>query len=222
MTPDEAAEHAKCLELFSAQIADRFDVRMEFRCDYEEFSMVTFPSHSAERSALLRSLITNPEPLIVDAFAGVGGDSIALIADFPRCELFAVQPTDTPTTWARFSRLTHNLMQFNRKFRGDEYTAITVAAKFEEFVPTVRRTIDLLYMSPPWSWGMTGDIVDRIADVVNGMRTDVEWMVLMLKDELQFSSRRAFERFHWVRSLPVVVKERVSFYFHVFQRLDGL
>lgn len=222
MTPDEAAEHASCVRLMRHQLAERFGVDIEFQCDYEECAIMTFPFHSAERSALLKSLITTPEPLIVDAFAGVGGDSMVLMADFPDCELFAVQPADTKQHQARFGRLTHNVEQFNDKFRAGKRSVITVASTFEEFLPYVERKIDLLYMSPPWSWngGDTVEIVERIADVVNEMETEVDLIVLMLKDDLCIRGKRAFESLHCVQSLPVVLKEKTCFYFHVFRRIE--
>ncbi|MBV5345210.1 MAG: hypothetical protein JZU63_06625 [Rhodoferax sp.] len=184
MTPDEAAEHASCVRLMRHQLAERFGVDIEFQCDYEECAIMTFPFHSAERSAL--------------------------------------QPADTKQHQARFGRLTHNVEQFNDKFRAGKRSVITVASTFEEFLPYVERKIDLLYMSPPWSWngGDTVEIVERIADVVNEMETEVDLIVLMLKDDLCIRGKRAFESLHCVQSLPVVLKEKTCFYFHVFKRIE--
>ena len=136
---------------FAHEMTLRYGIEvLDFCFSTEEHILITFPYHTHERSAYLRSIIRTPTPLIVDAFACIGADTMALMADFPRARLFAVQRAGNDKELERFQRLTCNTALFDETFCHHSCTLVTVPLEIERFLPSIRKQINLLYLDPPW------------------------------------------------------------------------
>ena len=192
---------------------------LDFRFDTEEHILITFPNHTHQRSAYLRSLIRTPNPLIVDAFACIGADTMALMADFPRAQMFAVQRTGSDKELERFQRLTHNTALFNQTFYGGRCALVTVPLKIEKFLSNVRRQIDLLYLDPPWG-DDTGTphpdqtVIDYAASVLALAQPPPKVVVMKLRPAI----RDKLNGYTLARSLEIKAyrSNSVLYYFHVF------
>jgi hypothetical protein len=205
---------------FNRHIKTLYGVNMNFLFDAEESRYITFPSHTNERSDYLKKMIKAANPLIVDGFACVGGDSIAFMGDFPTADLFAVQRVATGSEKERFTRLVHNISDFNTKHRMDVPSAVAVPCAVETFIPNMQQTIDLLYLDPPWeiSEGREYDessIMAYISDVVAGARVHVHFVLVKIRYGL--TRMNCLPGFRFKKTIEVLNNRRLLYCFHVFQ-----
>ena len=208
---------------FNKQLRERCGRFVNFQFDAEEARYITFPNHVEERSRYLRELIPGRSPVIVDAFACVGGDSVALMRDFPDATLFAIQRVRTEEERLRFARLTGNVNNYNATVNRGRTSALVVESDIEDFLPVVTKPIDLLYLDPPWEQDAHGPefdestLVAKMVDLVR-LADDVRVIVLKIRADLSAESRARFLRcgYRITRSIPVKKRDVVKFYFHVF------
>lgn len=192
---------------------------LDFRFDTEEHIMITFPSHTQQRSAYLRSLISTPTPLIVDAFACIGADTMALMADFPQAQVFAVQRTGSDKERERFQRLIHNTTLFNHAYHRSRCSLVTVPLDIETFLSNVRKQIDLLYLDPPWGDAIglpyPDHVVTEYAASVLALACPPPSVVVM---KLRPKMETKLSGYTLTRSLEVKAfrSNSVLYYFHVF------
>jgi hypothetical protein len=210
---------------FNTQVKDRCGRFVNFQFDHEEARYITFPNHVEERSAVLRSLISCRSPVIVDAFACVGGDSIALMGDFPDATLYAVQRVHTEVERQRFARLTSNVNNYNTVVNQTRTNVLAVDSDIEDFMSAVDRPIDLLYLDPPWEQAVHGpelgeaDLVANMLELV-ALARGVRVVVLKIRNSVSRKSEDLFltRGYRLQRSIAVRKAGRVKFYFHVFSK----
>ena len=208
--------HFRRVNLINQQIAAKYKVWINFQCAPEESLETMLPSLARDRSNLLWNLVPSSRPVVVDAFAGNGIDSIVLMGDFPYCSLYAVQVADSEDERARFLRLTHNVSAFNAAFRKSLHCAMTVPTEFYKFMAGFTKTIDVLYLDPP---PMEGSVMRRMAMVVNNADVHVDVIVVKSKAELSDKDRCVFDSHYLVAALPVTVKEMTIMHFYVFRSI---
>ena len=208
--------HFKRVFLINQQIVSKYKACINFQGTPEECRDATLPSLTRERTQLLWNLVTSSKPVIVDAFAGVGADSLVLMSDFPQCTLYAVQAADSEVERARFLRLTHNVSAFNAAVRKNLHCAMTVPASFDNFISGFAKTIDVLYLDPP---PMEGHMMKRMGIVVNNAGVHMDVIVVKSKEELSDKDRCVFDSHYLVGAIPVTVKEVTIFYFYAFKSI---
>ena len=208
--------HFRRVNLINQQIAAKYKVWINFQCAPEEALETMLPSLARDRSNLLWNLVPSSRPVVVDAFAGNGIDSIVLMGDFPYCSLYAVQVADSEDERARFLRLTHNVSAFNAAVRKNLHCAMTVPASFDNFISGFAKTIDVLYLDPP---PMEGHMMQRMGIVVNNAGVHMDVIVVKSKEELSDKDRCVFDSHYLVGAIPVTVKEVTIFYFYAFKSI---
>ena len=205
---------------FAHEMTLRYGIEvLDFRFDTEEHILITFPNHTRQRSAYLRSLVSTPTPLIVDAFACIGADTMALMADFPQAQVFAVQRTGSDKERERFQRLIHNTTLFNQAFHCNRCSLVTMPLEIETFLSNMQKQIDILYIDPPW-----GDdigiphpdhvVVEYAASVLALACPPPSVVVMKLRPKMETK----LSGYTLTRSLEVKAfrSNSVLYYFHVF------
>jgi hypothetical protein len=201
----------------------KYSTEMDFQFDEEESKYITYPHQVHERSALLKTLIRAPNPVIVDGFACVGGDSVALMADFPGADLYAVQCVTCAAENSRFCRLIHNVTEFNTKFRQKRADVFTISCAVEDFMQQFNKTVDLLYLDPPWFTHGRCIAPDAIMSQLNAILRIAKFHVkfIVIKVQTGIIDAEYFRGYTLVRSLTVNTSRKNKFYFHVFECVNG-
>jgi hypothetical protein len=123
----------------------------DFKCSDEEAMYITRPSdatyiHKAIEGALIEDKCT----VFIDAFACVGGDTLAAMNQFNDSEIYAIQ-IDTGT--GRIDRLENNILMFQRNMQNRTGRVHLIKNGIKTFLTGYDKTISVLYLDPPWALG---------------------------------------------------------------------
>ncbi len=129
--------------------------RFAFECDTDEASYMTRPGQAFKiHEEIAHALQGDQCETFIDAFAGVGGDTLAAMDQFKQAHIFAIQP-DVEGDQGRFMRLKQNIETFKGVVKGRINTD-SVTAKhmnINTFLTDWHTTISILYLDPPWALG---------------------------------------------------------------------
>ena len=124
-----------------------------FRCSDEEASYIT-PARDAMQvhSRIAEALDGETCKVFVDAFACVGGDTLAAMYQFRESKIYSIEKSSAHD--GRFERLKDNIEEFKQALGG----TVDVEAKsigIGEFIKVSGdlMSISVLYLDPPWSLG---------------------------------------------------------------------
>ena len=139
------------LREFNSSWTKELGRKVQLVCSEEETAYITRP---ADALAIQKEIAKHTDELtvVLDAFACVGGDSLAAMHIHRQADVYAVQRVRNAEEEERFGRLGRNL----RQFRG----ALERKGKVEwhrsdigSFIQQFKIDISLLYLDPPWAVG---------------------------------------------------------------------
>lgn len=124
-------------------------------CSYEETRYLTRPQDAGYIQTMIRKQAgTTPILSVLDAFACIGGDSIACMKVHRGADLHSVQRTDTEEERERFKRLVRNLNAVDRVLKSSRNPRTGELQCHDSDIKTVlegpRFEISVLFLDPPW------------------------------------------------------------------------
>ena len=125
--------------------------RVNLLCDDKETTYLTQPYDALEIQTEIAKHTGNLK-VIVDAFACIGGDSLAAIYIHRNADVYAIQRVESAEERERFQRLVHNLTQFRGVFRRTGRVT-WYQTDIGHFLTWFQSPISLLYLDPPWALG---------------------------------------------------------------------
>jgi hypothetical protein len=201
---------------------------LTFECDEEETNYITRPDDAAAiYPAIVRA--ADKAECFIDAFACVGGDTLAAMYYLRQLPVHAVQLNDTPASEGRFARLAANVERFNRMIPGRPARGCAHGTDIRSFLCENTEILagSILYLDPPWtvdSAAATGisplrEIAAFLdAHVWRALRVCPGLIVLKLPAEAADVQDWPFLARHY--SLTNRVSPRGRFHVHIFQRRE--
>jgi hypothetical protein len=153
----------------------------DFQCNDEEVMYITRPDdalyiHTAIGGALLGETCTT----FIDAFAGVGGDTVAAINQFRNSNIFAIQ-LEMHTNTGRIDRLRNNVKVFQSILQRESSVDVIhndIGIFLSQLVEN--QPVSVLYLDPPWALGADHSSYSPPA-VINHFLTRRVWEPLQRK-----------------------------------------
>ena len=140
-------------------------------CDKEEVNYVTHPNDAVEIQNAIAAIYPDVK-VFVDAFACVGGDTMATAFIHNHAKIIAVQRVMVEKEVGRFQRLQHNVSTFQSYFHRRniiECRAIDVAG----FLSSYQEPISVLFLDPPWAVGKDPVEISPVNEILEFLQTDV-------------------------------------------------
>ena len=128
----------------------------KFECTPEEWAYVSMPRDAVYiHSVIADALGENECKVFIDAFACVGGDTVAVMNQFRGAQVFAVQKGNTAEEIERFGRLTQNIDYFQRIMSDRPHLVSLNRVGIRPFLTslTPAQEVSVLYLDPPWALG---------------------------------------------------------------------
>jgi hypothetical protein len=127
----------------------------EFECTTEETLYITRPDDAALiHNAIAKAMSGIRCKSFIDAFACVGGDTLAAMNQYKDARVYAVQ-RNTANEPGRFDRLTKNIDTFNKIVKGRTVpdSVVPIGTDIRSFLSSIPAdsSISILYLDPPWS-----------------------------------------------------------------------
>ena len=142
----------------------------DFECSDEEVNYVTRPRDAVQiHTATANALGPDRCTTFIDAFACVGGDTLAAMYKFRDAEIFTVQKCTTSGERARCDRLEQNIATFKKMFpnRMNGIHPVSVAKiDIRSFLTEFHADISVLHLDPPWT-------MDRQITIEEFLETEV-------------------------------------------------
>jgi hypothetical protein len=138
-----------------------------FECDDDEANYITRPVDAKViYKAMLRATPSSRRTHFIDAFACVGGDTLAAMWYFPHLHVHAIQLDETRENHERFQRLTHNIDTFNRLLPRRS-PAQAYGTDIRSFLLSHAAVMNqsILYLDPPWELGPLGSGISSLRDI---------------------------------------------------------
>ena len=139
--------------VWSSELRGGGELKKELRlvCSDDETVYLTHPKDALE---IQREIANHTEKVevVLDAFACVGGDSLAAMYVHREAHVHAVQRVTTIEEKERFERLATNLKQFRGTVRRSG-KVLWYQSDIGSFLMKFDSDISLLYLDPPWALG---------------------------------------------------------------------
>ena len=166
------------IEQFNGQWARVLgDPSLRLLCDAEEANYITLPMDALEIQQRILRCVRSPVRVVIDAFACVGGDALAMLFTHQQAEVHAVQRVSNPIEHARFERLRANLESLKQALKGrDEHRpdARCHGMEIKQFLREVPlQEVSLLYLDPPWAVGPDPKVVSRVPEILDFLKCNV-------------------------------------------------
>ena len=155
------AIHARLVQEWSRILGLKWNRPLKFECDEEEANYITQPRDAIPiHQAMAQAMGPVTCKVFIDAFACVGGDTLAAMHEFSSANVYAVQLSEPARYAARFGRLTANVREFNRLLAdsgGERMRARAVGTDIGSFLTHPQALYlssadagSILYLDPPW------------------------------------------------------------------------
>lgn len=124
--------------------------RVDFRFTYEDMKYLSASEPALERNAWIAKFL-NTRPVIIEAFGGVGGDTVTFLRDFQpqRIDVIEMHEDDRDTV----ALLKSNVANFKQAYSPtlDECEVYIHDEGIQQFLFNHEiKMVDLLYLDPPW------------------------------------------------------------------------
>jgi hypothetical protein len=139
-----------------------------FECDDDEANYITRPVDAKViYKIMLRATPSSRCTHFIDAFACVGGDTLAAMWYFPRLHVHAIQLDEPRENHERFQRLTHNIATFNGLLPRRSGSAQAYGTNIKSFLLSHAAVMNqsILYLDPPWELGPPGSGISSLRDI---------------------------------------------------------
>jgi hypothetical protein len=225
MTEKARRIHEQFVDAWSGMLGNR----LTFECDEEETNYITRPGDAAViYPAIVRALRTRRAECFIDAFACVGGDTLAAMYYLRRLPVHAVQLNDTPASEGRFARLAANVERFNRMIRGRPARGYAHGTDIRSFLCENTEILagSILYLDPPWTVDSATTGISPLREIAafldahvwRALRVCPGLIVLKLPAEAADVQDWPYLARHY--SLAERVSPRGRFHVHIFQRRE--
>jgi hypothetical protein len=148
-----------------------------FECNAEESTYITRPLHAEKIHRYSSMALDRPCTLFIDAFACVGGDTLASMNQFKQADIFAVQRIDA-NEHGRFDRLQRNIEVFKdivqRRRPGSIVEAIGL--DIQSFIRSYDKPLSdhsILYIDPPWVLNPAETTYSTAAQINSFLTTEI-------------------------------------------------
>jgi hypothetical protein len=128
----------------------------KFECTPEEWAYVSMPRDAMYIHEVIAQALEGEEcKVFIDAFACVGGDTVAAMNQYRGAQIFAVQKNTTSDEKERFDRLTHNVNFLEENIPGRRFPVNLNGVDIKTFITslTPAQEVSVLYLDPPWALG---------------------------------------------------------------------
>jgi hypothetical protein len=158
---------------------------LQFECDTDEATYITRPKDAVYiHRSVAWALNKDPCTWFVDAFACVGGDTLAAMNQFKEANISAVQRTMDERESRRFDRLCQNIEVFKRIVQGrnPDSKVNAIGKDIQSFIEEIDPVSDIsvLYLDPPWVLTPGQPSYSTPAEIESFLDTNV-WTPLMKK-----------------------------------------
>jgi hypothetical protein len=172
----------------------------------EDLNFLTLTDPAFFRNRFMQKFFTDP-PIILEAFGGVGGDTITFLRDFDPETCYVVQNglTGAKRTETRsFVMLQMNVQNFFHAFPELDHNNVVYSADtvYNFILQTQFLRIDLLYLDPPW--------------VLNGVNECTP------KELVEFLNTAAFEALKIKKIIPRVICIKTRFGWDKIKEIEPL
>ncbi len=139
-----------------------------FECDDREADYITRP---VDAKVIYQTMLRATRPSrcthFIDAFACVGGDTLAAMFYFPHLHVHAIQLDEPRENHERFQRLTHNIATFNRLLPRRSGSVQAYGTDIKSFLLSHAAVLNqsILYPDPPWELGPPGSGISLLRDI---------------------------------------------------------
>ena len=217
------AEHIR--SRFSSTWSEILHQKIQLECSDEETRYLTPPLDAI----MIQREIAKFEPAprhFVDAFACIGGDSLAAMLVHPAADVWAIQRAKSVAEKERFGRLETNLRRFRRTV--DRTGRVCwYASDIGNFLMHFKDDISVLFLDPPWAVGPDPDVISPAEEiraflgnnVFRHLQTRPRYICLKLphsvEDSIEQWPRSSAAGYRLVRSIHV----RRRYFVYILQRL---
>lgn len=151
ISPGQKAEliRKKFIETWSSVLKiDGFD----FECTDEETMYLTNARDAIYIHTAVKQILVGACTMFVDAFASVGGDTLAAMHLFRDAQIHAIQPSFQGDN-GRFRRLKNNIQKFAERLISPPKTVTPHNTEIKEYLNSLRDSsaISILFLDPPWT-----------------------------------------------------------------------
>jgi hypothetical protein len=202
-----------------------------FECNEEETNYITRPNDARLMYPAILGVSDESQSCFIDAFACVGGDTLAAMYYFKHLHMHAVQ-LNTPEFEGRFNRLTTNIRHFNRVVPGRTAGGYAYGMDINSFLSTHTEILlsSILYLDPPWTVDSSGTGISPVGEISAFLNVHV-WQALeksgmfppliILKLPVEAEDVQDWGFLNRYYSFAGKVSPRGRFYVHSFQRRRG-
>lgn len=218
--------------------------RLKFECDDEETNYITQPRDAIPIGRSISEAIIYPATtcrVFIDAFACVGGDTLAAMDRFDSADVYAIQ-INTGRYAQRFQRLQKNVEEFNQvvpgRFSRRAYAIGTDIRSFlKEKAPSILSNTDnencsILYLDPPWGVDPANAAITSPLDDLDRFLTINVWipmqeslvdvvclpLLIVLKLPLEADDIRHWPVLRENYQIATRLCIRQKFYVHIFKK----
>ena len=139
-----------------------------FQCSPEETDYITRPNDARVIYPMIVSATRGSRcSHFIDAFACVGGDTLAAMYYFPILNVHAIQIVSTGHEQERFERLRNNVATFNRIMSTRQGSAQAYGTDIKSFLLAHSHIMNqsILQLDPPWELGPLGSGISSLNDM---------------------------------------------------------
>ena len=137
---------------------------LKFECTDEEWAYVTMPRDAEYIHRSIAYALEEDEcNVFIDAFACVGGDTIAAMNQFKGAEVFAVQKGSSGEDIERFGRLRQNIDTCKTIIPNGKQTVSLSGLDIQSFLTNLSsgQEVSVLYLDPPWALGENPHLISK-------------------------------------------------------------
>jgi len=150
---------------------------INFECSTQESNYITRPQDAVLiQTAISWALDGKRCALFIDAFACVGGDTLAAMNEFRQAEIHSIQQNTNEEEADRCGRLTRNIRSIEQSFTDRRKLVVIHEMNIRDFILTGSdgQQITVLYLDPPWALGPDSSSISPPA-VVNHFLNGNVW-----------------------------------------------
>lgn len=156
---------------FSSEWAEILERRVTLECSDEETVYLTRPNDAMKIQRIISKHVDRVE-VVVDAFACIGGDSLAIMCVHPSADLYAIQRVKSDVERDRFSRLGSNIRKVRNILRRPGRVN-WVDSDVGNFLMKFDQSISVLYLDPPWAVGSDPSKISPLSEIRRFLENNV-------------------------------------------------
>jgi hypothetical protein len=155
-----------------------------FQCTPDETAYITRPRDAFPVYATMAAVLQRPCHTFIDAFACVGGDTLAAMNQFRNAEIYSIQISADKggerTNSERYGRLCENINTFKTIIPTRHALVQPVGTDIGSFIQTYRpeKEMSVLFLDPPWALGANPLEQSSIGDMYTFLNENV-WVHLI-------------------------------------------